>query len=558
MLQSGQIFSDRYRIGSLIGAGGMAEVYDATHTLTEHAVAIKVLRPSSESLTGGQANFELEAKIDARVGSPYIVRVQDAGVDELTGSPYLVMERLRGRTLARLIKIAPEGRLRVDQTLSVLRQMALGLDAAHGFGIVHRDLKPENVFVTDTGDVKILDFGIAKLLDGSNHVTQELRGTPYYMAAEQAEAEPVSAQTDIWALGLLAYRALVGHVYWRCAHAPGEGTPSLATVVREITALRRDPPSVRLAQQGVWLQLPTGFDEWFLRCLERDPRRRFESAGVAVQQLGQIFDSTTPGILPSGAETELVLGRRGGTQPTQPTRTYEEPVEVSGARAPAAMIPGGTLPGVSTERGLGERRARRLRSLAVVGGLLVVGAIGVSLRGAVGADPAQVQVSELRAHPRAETVAPEALAESAAPMPPLAPDAPASPPTASARSVDLGTQHPGSTERAPLSPGPSAPGRVRSAGSKPSVAARLVVEPRVVLDESEPPSPALDEPRDIYGIAPLQLALRRRSAPIAEAQVDSGMPTLPDGAPASGGQPSTRSEPLETRPGSGGKPSVRP
>jgi serine/threonine-protein kinase len=150
---------------------------------------------------------------------------------------------------------------------------------------VHRNLEPETIFLSEPSLVKILDFGLAKVLDSSGLVTQQVRGTPFYMAAEQANCRAVSPQTDVCALGLVAYRALTGRIYWRCANRRGHSQASLGEVVIEVSAPRRDPPSQRLREDGLQLRLPEGFDEWLLRCIDVDPGRRFASAGEAAAAL---------------------------------------------------------------------------------------------------------------------------------------------------------------------------------------------------------------------------------------------------------------------------------
>jgi eukaryotic-like serine/threonine-protein kinase len=391
----------RYRIGKLIGAGGMADVYEACHVLTEHAVALKLLRPAKSSAFN-RTHLALEARIDARVNSPYIVHMRDAGFDDRTGSAYLVMELLRGTTLERLVKGRSEGRLPVGEALEVVRQVALGLDAAHSFAVVHRDLKPENVFVTTDSTVKLLDFGIAKILDASNDVTRELRGTPYYMAPEQATGAAVSAQTDIWALGLVVYRVLTGRLYWRCAHAAGERAPTLAEAVYEITVSVQDPPSARLAQQGVRVQLPPGFDAWFLRCIARTPSERFDSATSAFRALESVFRDVSVGMLPM----LLPLGPVGdGAAPTQATRTCDDEAD----SGPALK---GTVARGTGRRSLGPHGKRVLAALCLV--------LGMAATHGSGGDPAR---------PRDELDAREALVvpRAAAPVP-SAPRAFAEPP----------------------------------------------------------------------------------------------------------------------------------
>lgn len=355
MLQPGQIFAGRYCIRQLSGSGAMADVYEARHVLTEHAVTLKVLRPTTPG--AGARNFALEARIDARLNSPHIVRVQDAGIDEASGALYLVLEPLQGKTLARLLQEQPEGRLPVAQTLDVLRQVALGLDAAHAYGVVHRNLEPENIFITEQSLVKIQDFGLAKVLDSSGQVTQQLRGTPYYMAVEQAHCQAVSPQTDVWALGLVAYRALTGRIYWRCANRRGREHAALGEVVCEIVEPRRDLPSARMRADGLQLRLPEAFDEWLLRCLQVEPSRRFGSAGEAVAALQRALGAGESAALHGSVEQTIV--------------SPELPVPGS-PRAAAVPVRAG-------ESTLAPRTPRPTRALRKWGALWVAAAVALLL-----------------------------------------------------------------------------------------------------------------------------------------------------------------------------------
>jgi serine/threonine protein kinase len=294
LLEAGQIFAGRYRIRRRLAEGGMAAIFEAEHLGTERRVALKLLFPHIMSVASAREKFELEAKVAARVNSPHIVQVLDAGFDETSKSPYLVMELLQGDTLGGIVKA--RGLLPPREVVSFLRQVAAGLDAAHGYRdpsgapmpIVHRDLKPENIFVTSERDgvslVKILDFGIAKVLSDTGNVSQEVRGTPLYMAFEQVTASRLSPATDIWALGLIAYHALTGQRSWRSASTEGAGVQSLFA---EILTLPLEPPSVRMQQQGLTSSFGEAFDAWLLECIDRDPARRFASAGSAVEALAR-------------------------------------------------------------------------------------------------------------------------------------------------------------------------------------------------------------------------------------------------------------------------------
>jgi serine/threonine protein kinase len=301
VLELNQVFASRYRIVRHIADGGMGAVYEAEHLGTEARVALKVLWPQVVQAASARRRFELEAKIAARVDSEHIVKVLDAGYDPEKRTPYLVMELLIGSTLAARIKT--HGPLSPILTLELMRQLARGLDSAHNYRsaegarhpIVHRDLKPENLFVSVRADgsplLQILDFGIAKVMSEATNVSQELRGTPLFMAFEQAAGETLSPQTDIWALGLITYHSLTGRHYWPAAN---RSTGSLQALFAEILTLPLPPPSRRLREDGIRLSLPRGFDGWLLRCLDRKPQQRFASAGQAVQALQQALNLFVP------------------------------------------------------------------------------------------------------------------------------------------------------------------------------------------------------------------------------------------------------------------------
>jgi serine/threonine-protein kinase len=181
----------------------------------------------------------------------------------------------------------------------LLQQVAAGLEAAHAYRdpdgtpkpILHRDLKPENLFLVRTPDdvisAKILDYGIAKVLGDTTHLSQEVRGTPLFMAFEQITAGTLSAQTDIWAFGLIAFYMLAGMPYWRSAEREGS---SVQALFAEILTLPLVLPSVRLRQQGNGVELPLAFDAWLLRCINRDPSQRFPTVTVAVEALARVLD----------------------------------------------------------------------------------------------------------------------------------------------------------------------------------------------------------------------------------------------------------------------------
>jgi serine/threonine-protein kinase len=283
-----------------LAQGGCGSVYIAEQVQTELLVALKVLLPHVLHSSDAIERFKLEARIAGRVGSEHIVKVIDAGIDEASQMPFLAMELLEGSDLAQIVE--RQGPLDARLVVSYLTQVASALDRAHvhvdrdgvSQPIVHRDLKPENLFLChrESGEpiIKVLDFGIAKVLGNSAHLSQEVKGTPLFMACEQASGGVITPQTDIWALGLIAFYLLTGRHYWLAAHRPDAG---LVFLFGEVLAQPIIPPSAR-ARELALANLPEGFDAWFLRCVNRDPAQRFSKAGECASALAQVLVGGRP------------------------------------------------------------------------------------------------------------------------------------------------------------------------------------------------------------------------------------------------------------------------
>ena len=287
-LRPGTIFAEEYRIVGLLGRGGMGAVYRVEHLPTGKPRALKVL-PSLGSQTRGRERFELEARINARVHSEHMVDVIAAGFEGPDELPWIAMELLNGadlRALARSYGRVPRGMLR-----EVFYQLVQGLGAAHRAGVIHRDLKPENVFVArserpeEPFRVKVLDFGIAKLVQEGRAVASATSavGTPLWIAPEQLNRGSLSLQTDVWSLGLLVFWALTGRSYWEAAN--GEDV-ALEPLLTEILLSPLQPASERAVALGVPRGVvPEALDEWFERCVAREPELRFDSAAEAGREL---------------------------------------------------------------------------------------------------------------------------------------------------------------------------------------------------------------------------------------------------------------------------------
>jgi serine/threonine protein kinase/Tol biopolymer transport system component len=284
-----------YEITGAIGAGGMGEVYRARDTKLGRDVAIKVLPEAFARDAERMARFQREAKVLASLNHPNIAAIY--GLEDSSTTHALVMELVEGPTLADRIKCAP---IPIDEALRIAKQICEALEYAHERGIVHRDLKPANLKVTNDDAVKILDFGLAKALEGdvssmdiansptiTRMATQAnvLLGTAAYMSPEQAKAKPVDRRADIWAFGCVLYEMLTRKMAFR-----GESvTDTLASVIKE-------EPDWSQLQAGT----PIRVRVLLQRCLQKEPKQRLRDIGDARISLDEVL-SDTPDPSPAAA-----------------------------------------------------------------------------------------------------------------------------------------------------------------------------------------------------------------------------------------------------------------
>ncbi len=289
-LRPGVIIGGGYRVVRELAEGGMGTVYEVQQIATGARRALKVMHGQVARDPALRARFVREARLAAEIPSEHVAQVIDAGDDDLTGSLYIVMELLEGATLSS--ELRRRGAFAWPDSVEIMRQIAHGLGAAHARGIVHRDLKPANVFLSRSRHaglalmVKVLDFGVAKAVAGGRESTLAILGTPAWMAPEQTTADAdVGPQADVWALGLLAFLLLAGQHYFPSAVGKN---PSTAAVLREVVLEPIVPASARAAALGVSDRLPRGFDDWFARCVHRNPQRRFDDASAAYDALAAL------------------------------------------------------------------------------------------------------------------------------------------------------------------------------------------------------------------------------------------------------------------------------
>jgi eukaryotic-like serine/threonine-protein kinase len=290
-----------YRIVEKIGAGGMGEVYRARDERLERDVALKVLRSGTLFDEAARRRFRKEALALSRLNHPNIATVHD--FDTQDGMDFLVMECVAGQTLSAMLQAGPLPEKEITR-LGV--QLAEGLEAAHDRGIVHRDLKPGNLRLTPDGRLKILDFGLAKLVRPSSETAATetmteahgLEGTLPYMAPEQLRGEAIDARTDIWAAGVVLYEMATG----RRAFPEAENA-------RVITAILTKPPSMPSA---VHWQASAGLDSIIVKCMEKDPERRYQSAKELAVDLRRLETPSAVGaarpVLPRKRPRRIVVG----------------------------------------------------------------------------------------------------------------------------------------------------------------------------------------------------------------------------------------------------------
>jgi formylglycine-generating enzyme required for sulfatase activity/tRNA A-37 threonylcarbamoyl transferase component Bud32 len=298
-LVAGMTFAG-FGVEGKLSEGGMGAVYVVTQLATGRQRALKLMHPNLVENQALRAKFMQEARIAARIESEHVVDVVGAGIDEDSGVPWLAMEFLRGEDLGAMLH--RRGHLELDEVCMIVDQLGHALGAAHAAGIVHRDLKPENVFLAqtkrsdDSFTVKVLDFGIAKLVEEARTSSNTgLVGSPFWMAPEQTERRAaIAPSTDVWALALLVYRLLTGRYFWLTAE---EESTSVTAFLRELVLEPIPPVRERAAQQGVLELLPSpasAFEEWFAAGVVRDPALRFKDARVATDAFLARFGPSAP------------------------------------------------------------------------------------------------------------------------------------------------------------------------------------------------------------------------------------------------------------------------
>ena len=313
MSETPRLIASRYELGSLIGRGGMADVYEGIDTRLGRTVAIKLLKSDLANDPTFEARFRQEAQASARMAHPTIVRVYDAGEDVTTDQqgqehkrPFIVMEYVKGRLLRDLLH---ERRFSIDESLEYAAGVLTALEFSHRAGVIHRDIKSANVMINEAGQVKVMDFGIARAVSDSSATmaqTSGIMGTAQYFSPEQAKGETVDARTDLYSTGVLLYEMLAGRPPFKGDTAVSVAYQHVSEAV--IPASQFNP------------EVSAELDAVVLRALAKDRDERFQTA----EEFREHMLAAALGS-PATVATPEVVESTDAAQPVEPNEPTDAP-----------------------------------------------------------------------------------------------------------------------------------------------------------------------------------------------------------------------------------------
>ena len=373
----GRTFNNRYKLTERVGLGGMAEVYRAEDNVLGRTVAVKVMLPQYAADPTFTKRFRQEAASAANLQSPYIVSIYDWGLDGETY--YIVMEFLRGTDLKTAIK--ERGAINQRKAAEIGSQVAQALSVAHAGGIIHRDIKPQNIMIQPEGNIKVMDFGIARAGDAGLSQTATVLGTAHYVSPEQAQGKELTGASDIYSLGVVLYEATTGKL-------PFDGQDAVSVAVKQVNELPAPPSTINP-------NIDPALEAIIMKAMEKDPERRFKDASEMRHILNDYLAGRPINLGDdiSGLKTQVM----GGVAPVNGTAVMN-PVGGANGDAGRTTVNKAYAADANDE---GKKKSKRNVVIGVVVALLaVIGIVAAAM--ALGGNQEMVNVPDVSNKPIAE------------------------------------------------------------------------------------------------------------------------------------------------------------
>lgn len=373
----GRTFNNRYKLTERVGLGGMAEVYRAEDNVLGRTVAVKVMLPQYAADPTFTKRFRQEAASAANLQSPYIVSIYDWGLDGETY--YIVMEFLRGTDLKTAIK--ERGAINQRKAAEIGSQVAQALSVAHAGGIIHRDIKPQNIMIQPDGNIKVMDFGIARAGDAGLSQTATVLGTAHYVSPEQAQGKELTGASDIYSLGVVLYEATTGKL-------PFDGQDAVSVAVKQVNELPAPPSTINP-------NIDPALEAIIMKAMEKDPERRFKDASEMRHILNDYLAGRPINLGDdiSGLKTQVM----GGVAPVNGTAVMN-PVGGANGDAGRTTVNKAYAADANDE---GKKKSKRNVVIGVVVALLaVIGIVAAAM--ALGGNQEMVNVPDVSNKPIAE------------------------------------------------------------------------------------------------------------------------------------------------------------
>ena len=350
----GRTFNNRYTLTERVGLGGMAEVYRAKDNVLGRTVAVKVMLPQYAADPTFTKRFRQEAASAANLQSPYIVSVYDWGLDGETY--YIVMEFLRGTDLKTAIN--ERGAINQRKAAEIGSQIAQALTVAHEGGVIHRDIKPQNIMIQPDGNIKVMDFGIARAGDAGLSQTATVLGTAHYVSPEQAQGKELTGASDIYSLGVVLYEATTGKL-------PFDGQDAVSVAVKQVNEIPAPPSTINP-------NIDPGLEAIIMKALEKDPNKRFKDAAEMRHVLNDFLAGRPINLGEdiSGLKTQVM----GGVAPMQNGTAVMSPV--AGSQATGNFTQGGPRVYSAEDEAEAAKKKKRNTIIGVIVALLCI--IGIA------------------------------------------------------------------------------------------------------------------------------------------------------------------------------------